>query len=195
MRRIPLVVGNWKMYKTTVEAREFVSALSEVTASTQRRIFLAAPFTAIQEAVDVAKGTKISIGGQNMHDQLEGAYTGEISARMLKGSGASFVILGHSERRQHFGETNALIHRKLLLALKEGLMPILCIGELIHERESGEYLKVLKLQLEECLQGLNAAQVAEVIVAYEPVWAIGTGKTATPEIAQAIHGFIRNWVE
>jgi len=195
MRRIPLIAGNWKMYKTTPEAKEFIVALSDATASTQRRIFLAAPFTAIEGAVEAAKGTKISIGGQNMHDQLEGAYTGEISARMLKANGASFVILGHSERRQYFGETNALIHRKLLLALKEELTPILCIGELAHERESGDYLKILNLQLKECLQSLNAAQVSQVIIAYEPVWAIGTGKTATPEIAQAIHRFIRNWIE
>ncbi len=183
------------MFKTTAEARAYVSALSEETASTQRRIFLAVPFTAIETAVDAAKGTKIAIGAQNMHDQLEGAYTGEVSARMLKSSGASFVILGHSERRQLFAETNGFVHRKLLRALQERLTPILCIGELTHERESGEYLNILKLQLEECLHGLNASQVAQVIIAYEPIWAIGTGKTATPEIAQAIHGFIRNWIE
>jgi triosephosphate isomerase len=195
MHRIPLIAGNWKMYKTTAEAREYISALSEETASTQRRIFLAVPFTAIEGAVDAAKGTKISIGAQNMHDQVEGAYTGEVSVRMLKASGTSFVILGHSERRQLFAETNAFIHRKLLRALQEGLTPILCIGELFHERESGEYLNILKFQLEECLYGLNASQVAQVIIAYEPVWAIGTGKTATPEIAQAVHSFIRSWVE
>jgi triosephosphate isomerase (TIM) len=195
MRRIPLIAGNWKMYKTTAEAREFILALSEATASTQRRIFLGVPFTVIEGAVAAARGTKICIGAQNMHDQVEGAYTGEISARMLKASGASFVILGHSERRQYFAETNAFIHRKLLRALQEGLTPILCIGELAHERESGKYLNILKLQLEECLQILNVSQVAQVIIAYEPVWAIGTGKTATPEIAQTIHSFIRNWVE
>lgn len=195
MRRVPLIAGNWKMYKTTAEAKEFITALSDLTASTQHRIFLATPFTAIEGAVDAAKGSKIAIGGQNMHEKLEGAYTGEISARMLKASGASFVILGHSERRQHFGETNARVHHKLLLALKEGLIPILCIGELAGERESGEYLNILNLQLKESLQGLNAQQIAQVVIAYEPVWAIGTGKTATPEMAQAIHHFIRRWLE
>ncbi len=153
------------------------------------------PFTAIEAGVEAAKGTKISIGAQNMHDQMEGAFTGEISARMLKASGASYVILGHSERRQYFKETNAFIHRKLALALKEGLTPILCIGELADERESGKYGDVLKTQLDECLQNLNAPQVEKVVLAYEPVWAIGTGKTATPEIAQGVHRFIRNWVE
>jgi triosephosphate isomerase (TIM) len=195
MHRIPLIAGNWKMYKTTVEAREYISVLSEETASTQRRIFLAVPFPVVEGAVDAAKGTKIVIGAQNMHDQVEGAYTGEVSARMLKASGASFVILGHSERRQLFAETNPFIHQKSLRALQEGLTPILCIGERAHERESGEYLNILKKQLEECLHSFNATQVAQVIIAYEPVWAIGTGKTATPEIAQAIHGFIRNWIE
>jgi triosephosphate isomerase len=195
MHRIPLIAGNWKMHKTAAEAKEFIAALSKETASVERRIFLAVPFPAMESAVDVAKGTKISIGAQNMHDQLEGAYTGEVSARMLKASAVSFVILGHSERRQLFAENNAFIHRKLLRALQEGLIPILCIGETIHERESGGYWNILKLQLEECLHGLNADQLAQVIIAYEPVWAIGTGKTATPEMAQSIHSFIRNWIE
>lgn len=183
------------MYKTTAEAREYIAALSEETASTQRRMFLAVPFTAIEGSVDAAKGTKISIGAQNMYDVAEGAYTGEVSARMLKASGASFVILGHSERRHLFAETNGFIHRKLLCSLQEGLIPILCIGELARERESGEYLNILRLQLDECLGSLNAPQVAQVVIAYEPVWAIGTGKTATPEMAQTIHSFIRDRVE
>lgn len=195
MKRIPLIAGNWKMHKTADEARKFVSLLSKETASAQHRIFLAVPFTAIEGAVDAAKESKIFIGAQNMHDQPEGAYTGEVSARMLKASGASFVILGHSERRQYFAETNPWIHQKVSRALQEGLTPILCIGELIHERESEDYLKVLKRHLEECLGGLSAEQVVQVIIAYEPVWAIGTGKTATPEIAQEVHRFMRDWLE
>src|SRR5580700_9855764 len=127
MHRVPLIVGNWKMHKTAIEAREFILGLSEATASAQRRIALAVPFTAIEKAVDAARGTKISIGAQNMHDQMEGAYTGEVSARMLKASGVSFVILGHSERRHYFAETNRWIHSKLLRALQEELLPILCI--------------------------------------------------------------------
>src|SRR5262249_28730961 len=159
------------------EASEFISALSEQISSAQRRVYIAAPFTAIDAAVQAAKGTRITIGAQNMHDQTEGAFTGEISARMLKASGASFVILGHSERRQHFVETDSFIQRKLMRALKEQLTPLLCIGEMLHEREGGNHEKILLLQLEECLQGLTQDQITQVIIAYEPVWAIGTGKT------------------
>ncbi len=195
MNRIPLIAGNWKMYKTTAEAEEFISNLAEATGSAQRRIFLAVPFLAIEGAVKAADKTKITIGAQNMHDQQEGAFTGEVSGRMLKKSGAAFVILGHSERRQYFGESNAFIQRKLHRALVEGLMPILCVGELEKDRESGNYLNVLKAQLEECLQGLDAQQMTQITIAYEPIWAIGTGKTATPVIAQDVHSFIRNWLE
>lgn len=195
MNRIPLIAGNWKMYKTTAEAKSFISALIKEIASVERRVFLAVPFTAIEGSVAAAQGTRISIGGQNMHDQTEGAFTGEISARMLKGSGAKFVILGHSERREHFIETDSFIHHKLVRALQEGLTPILCIGELPHERESGDHEKILKLQLDEAFQGITSQQATEIVIAYEPVWAIGTGKTATPQIAQAVHRFIRNWLE
>ncbi len=195
MNRIPLIVGNWKMHKTSGESSAFVSALSEEIGAIQRRVFLAVPSTAIETASHAAKGTRISIGGQNMHDHREGAFTGEISGHMLKSAGASFVILGHSERRQYFAETNAFIHRKLLSALQEGLIPIVCIGELLEERERGDDEKVLKVQLEECLSQLSQAQVKEVVLAYEPVWAIGTGKAATPEMAQNIHSFIRGWLE
>lgn len=195
MNRVPLIAGNWKMYKTTFEARKFISDLSKEIGATMRRVFLAVPFTAIEGSVDAAQGTRISIGGQNMHDEPEGAFTGEVSARMLKASGAEFVILGHSERRQNFIETDSFIHRKLVRALQEGLTPILCIGELPHERESGDYEKIIKLQLEEAFQGVTQSQAAQIVVAYEPIWAIGTGKTATPQIAQTMHRFIRNWLE
>ena len=195
MSRIPLIAGNWKMYKTTLEAQEFISSLSKVTGSTQRRIFLAVPFPSIEGAIQASANTKISIGAQNMHDLPEGAFTGEVSGRMLKASGASFVILGHSERRQYFHETNAFVNRKLQRALQESLMPIVCIGELAEQREGGVHLDVLKTQLEECLQGLNVQHAKQMAIAYEPIWAIGTGKTATPEIAQAVHSFIRNWLE
>lgn len=195
MNRIPLIAGNWKMYKTTSEAQSFISALGKEIATTSRLVCLAVPFTSIEAAVEAATSTPMTIGAQNMHDQIEGAFTGEISARMLNGSGASFVLLGHSERRQYFGESNALICRKLQLALQEGIIPFLCIGELLKDRESGNYEKVLKSQLEECLQGISSAQAAQLVIAYEPVWAIGTGKTATPEIAQAVHYYIRQWLE
>ncbi len=194
MSRIPLIVGNWKMYKTTAEALSFIEALMPEIAGTKHRIGLAVPFTSIEASAAAVRGTKIAIGGQNMHDAPEGPYTGEISGGMLKASGAEFVILGHSERRQHFIETDTFIHRKLLRALIEGLTPILCIGELPFERENGEHEKVLAMQLEDAFQGVGAKQAMDVVIAYEPIWAIGTGKTATPHIAQMTHRFIRQWL-
>jgi triosephosphate isomerase len=195
MARIPLIAGNWKMYKTGQEAREFVHALSSAVAEAQTRIFLAVPFTAIEQSVEAARGSRIVIGAQNMHDQQEGAFTGEVSARMLKAAGAEFVILGHSERRQHFGEANAFINAKLRRALSEGLIPILCIGESEGEREQNATMRVLSKQLEECLSGLDAHRVAQVIIAYEPLWAIGTGKAATPRAAQEVHCAIRQFIK
>lgn len=195
MNRVPLIVGNWKMHKTTLEARAFIADLSERISSVQHRVVLAVPFPAIEGAIEAAKGTRIAIAAQNMHDHLEGAFTGEVSARMLKSSGASFVILGHSERRQYFIETDAFIHRKLVRALQEGLTPILCVGELLHERENGDHEKVLQLQLEEAFQNFTSDQAQQVIIAYEPVWAIGTGQTASAQIAQTMHRFVRNWLE
>lgn len=195
MHRIPLIAGNWKMYKTSAEARDFISALSQESFSDARRVFLAVPFPSLECAAESAKGGRICVGAQNMHDQVEGAFTGEVSAAMLKSSGASFVLLGHSERRHYFSETNAFIHRKVQRALEEGLTPILCIGELLSERENGECESVLRVQLEECLQGITCEQSVHVVIAYEPIWAIGTGKTATPEIAQSVHQFIRQWLD
>lgn len=195
MNRTAWIVGNWKMYKTALEAEAFIAALRQKISPHGRKVCLAAPFTSISAAAKAAAGSTISIGAQNMHDQGEGAFTGEISALMLKSSGASFVLLGHSERRQYFAESNAFIQRKLLTALKEKLAPLLCIGELLAHRESGEHEKVLRAQLEECLEALTPDQASQIAIAYEPVWAIGTGKTATPEIAQLVHHFIRQWLE
>jgi triosephosphate isomerase len=195
MNRTPLIVGNWKMYKTGQEAREFVRALSFAHVSTEKRVFLSVPFTAIEHAVQAALGTSIVIGAQNMHDCADGAFTGEVSARMLKAAGAQFVILGHSERRVLFKETNAFINRKLHRALEEGLTPILCVGESLNEREQNVTERVLNTQLKECLEGLNAHGIGKLIIAYEPVWAIGTGKTATPGMAQEAHHGIRLFIE
>lgn len=194
MNRIPLIAGNWKMYKTAAETRAFFAALAPEVAETDRRVFIAPAFPAIEAAAQAAEGTPIWIGGQNMHDHAEGAYTGEVSARMLKASGARFVILGHSERRQYFSESNAFIRAKIFAALKEGLTPILCIGESLQDRENRNHTGVLKRQLEECLQGVSAAHATEIVIAYEPIWAIGTGKTATPEMAQEMHRFIRDFL-
>ncbi|MBS0620441.1 MAG: triose-phosphate isomerase [Verrucomicrobia bacterium] len=194
MAKIPVIAGNWKMYKSAEEAALYIAALKAESLKTERRILLAVPFTAIDRAAQAARGTPFSIGAQNMHDAIEGAFTGEISASMLLASGAEFVLLGHSERRQHFLETNSFIQRKLLRALSTPLTPILCIGETLPERERGDHEKVLILQLEECLQGVENKAAERLLIAYEPVWAIGTGKTATPEIAGETHQMIRNWL-
>lgn len=194
MQRPTIIVGNWKMHKTVGEAIDFIEALIPFTENTSCEILLAVPFTAIHAASSVAGDSKIAIGAQNMSDQDEGAFTGEISAKMLKEVGSSFVILGHSERRSHFGETDGHIHHKVKRAIYEKLPVILCIGESEEARDEGKSLEVLKKQLDGCLGDLKAEELSQVILAYEPVWAIGTGKTATPEMAQKTHAQIRNYL-
>jgi len=195
MKRIPLIAGNWKMYKTGKEAIAYVHTLASLVASTERRVFLAVPFTAIALAVEAAKQTKVQIGGQNMHEAKEGAFTGEISATMLKEAGASFVLLGHSERRQYFHESNAFINKKVKRALQEKLLPVLCIGESEQQRVEGKTSEVLKTQISECLDGLSWPELREVLVAYEPIWAIGTGRSANPQQAQEVHKLCRDFVQ
>lgn len=189
MRR-PLIAGNWKMNKTVSEsikfARDFVDAVSDVI---DRDILICPPFTSLQVLGQIFSGTNVKLGAQNMHFEEKGAFTGEISPLMLKDVGCTFVILGHSERRHIFGENNELINKKVLSAVSHGLIPILCVGELLEERESGKTFKVVSSQLEEGLKGLS--KEANFVVAYEPVWAIGTGKTATPELAEEVHSFLR----
>lgn len=193
MMRTPLIVGNWKMHKTGKEAQEFIHALCLHIPSQKRRIFLAVPFTAIERAVQAASGP-ILIGAQNMHDEKQGSFTGEISARMLKAAGAQFVILGHSERRELFNESNAFINRKLHHAISQSLTPILCIGESLKERQENRTQQILNKQLEECLKAVDETLISQIIIAYEPIWAIGTGKTATPQIAQQTLHMIRSFI-
>lgn len=195
MARRPVIAGNWKMYKTIAETQAYMHAFAALAKDAQAEVMLAVPFTAIHAASQLAKNTSVLIGAQNMHDAEEGAFTGEISAGMLKEAGAQFVILGHSERRQLFQETNAFVHRKLKRALHEHLLPILCIGETQEMRDRGKTEQVLFSQLGECLEGVPASQIVKVIIAYEPVWAIGTGKTATPEIAQDAHFRCRQFLK
>jgi triosephosphate isomerase len=187
MNRIPLIAGNWKMHKTAREAAVFIQALAPLIGNLKRRVFIAPPFTALEAAAQAARGTQIAIGAQNMYDLPEGAFTGEISSGMLKAAGACFVILGHSERRIYFRETNADINRKVKRALSEKLTPLLCIGETLEEREKGMTHQVLGKQLEECLKGISVEALAPLIIAYEPVWAIGTGRAATPKLANEAH--------
>jgi triosephosphate isomerase (TIM) len=191
MRR-PVIAGNWKMYKTQTEARAYFSALAPlVQGCVHCDMIIAPPFTALSAAVEAAKGTAISIAAQDMHGEPEGAFTGEVSAAMLIEAGCRAVIIAHSERRQFFGETDESANIKVRAALAAGLTPILCVGELLAEREGGKTEEVLKRQFSGGVAALTAAEFSRIILAYEPVWAIGTGRTATPEMAAEAHRFLR----
>jgi triosephosphate isomerase (TIM) len=190
--RRPVIAGNWKMYKTRAETLAFFSAFLPLVEATKHcDIVVAPPFTAICAAVEATHGTKVAIGGQDLHWQPEGAFTGEVSGKMLAESGCTHVIVGHSERRQFFGETDESVHRKTKAALAANLTPIVCVGELLAEREGKQTEAVLKRQFEGGLGALTPEEFSRILVAYEPVWAIGTGRTATPEIAAEAHRFIR----
>jgi len=189
-KRPCIIAGNWKMHKTIEEAETFVRDLDVKFESTDPAIYIAPPFTAISAAAKIAK--HISIGAQNMSDASEGAFTGEIAGKMLIDAGATFVILGHSERRHVFQESNAFIQKKLLRAVDVGLQPILCVGETLKEREDGKAYDVIETQLRECLL---EEPIPNLIIAYEPVWAIGSGKTATPEQAEDMHQACRKCLQ
>ena len=191
MSRKKIIAGNWKMYKTIEEAERFVEDLIPLVKKSKPHIYIAVPFTAISSVAKKVKGTNIVVGAQNMNDATEGAFTGEISAIMLKEANASFVVIGHSERRTIFNESNDFVNRKVTMALNTGLQPILCIGETLQDRESAKTNQVLQEQLEKCLKGVSPEEGRDLVIAYEPIWAIGTGKTATPEIAQETHSFCR----
>jgi triosephosphate isomerase (TIM) len=193
-KRPVVIAGNWKMYKTNEEAVEFVEDLIPLIEAASSTVYLAVPYTAISLVASQCLGTKIILGAQNMNDHREGAFTGEISGSMLKQAGAQFVILGHSERRQLFHETNEFVNRKVKMALEIGLKPIVCIGETSAEREDGHTIKVLTSQLKHSLAGLNEEQMAQVMLAYEPIWAIGTQQAAMPSVAEEIHFFCRRYL-
>ena len=192
MTRIPLIAGNWKMYKTVAEATDLVQGLLRGLGDTAgREVLICPPFTALAAVGPLVDGTPVRLGAQNMHYEAQGAFTGEVAPPMLTELGCRYVIVGHSERRQIFGESDELIGRKLRAALSHGLRPILCVGETKPQRDSGNAEGVTLGQVRACLAGVTAAQMREVVVAYEPVWAIGTGDTATPADAQAMHAAIR----
>ncbi len=192
MTRKYLMAGNWKMHKTVKEAQAYVETfLPLVKEETEREIMLAPSFTALYALVDLLKDTNVVLGAQNCHWEDEGAFTGEVSPKMLAELGVTYVIIGHSERRHIFGETDEVIRGKIEAALRHGLHPIMCVGETLDERVAGDTMLVLERQLREGLKGFSAADLKNLVLAYEPVWAIGTGKTATPEIAQEAHAFCR----
>jgi triosephosphate isomerase len=191
-KRTPLIAGNWKMNKTATEGVELVKEIAAaVGTESSVNVLLCPPFTALSAVSSAVEGTHLGLGAQNMHDKVSGAFTGEISASMLRDLYVTHVILGHSERRSIFGENDAFINRKVLAALSASLKPILCVGELLSEREANQTMEVVRRQIEQGLAAVPAAKAENVVIAYEPVWAIGTGKTATPAMAQEVHAFIR----
>lgn len=191
----PVIAGNWKMNKTVAEAVDFAVRLrTAYSTPPDREVIIAPPFTALQAVADTIRGSFILLAAQNLHEEEKGAYTGEISGKMLREAGCNCVIIGHSERRTLFTESDERINRKLRAALTAGLRPIFCIGESLRQREEGETEAVIEHQLKEGLNNLTANDIESCIIAYEPVWAIGTGKTASPEQAEKVHRFIRKWI-
>ncbi|KPJ61903.1 MAG: triosephosphate isomerase [Deltaproteobacteria bacterium DG_8] len=194
MRR-PLIAGNWKMNKNSAESIKLVSELREMVSDVSDvEIVVAPPFTALGSVEATIKDSNIFLSAQNTFWQEIGAFTGEISPSMLKDVGCQYTIIGHSERRQYFAETNETVNKRLQAALKASLTPIVCIGETLEEREAGKTLAVIEQQVREGLNGLSSEEMEKVVIAYEPVWAIGTGKTATPDQAQEVHKFIRDQI-
>ena len=190
--RKPIIAGNWKMYKTTADAVTLVNALkTEVAGITKTEIVVCPPFTALSAVAGALAGANIQLGAQNVHWEKEGAFTGEIAPAMLKEFCVRYAVVGHSERRQFFGETDAGVNKRAKAALANGLRPIVCVGEMLAEREAGKMESVVTRQVRGSLAGFDKNQILETVIAYEPVWAIGTGKTPSPAQAQEVHALIR----
>ena len=196
MSRVPFMAGNWKMNKTVGEAVELVKELKVSIAGVEGvEVAVAPPFTALYAVRKELEGSSIRLAAQNLYWEEKGAYTGEISSLMLKELGCHYVIIGHSERRQYFGETDVTVNKRIKAALSQGLIPILCIGETLKEREEEKTFAVIDSQLGNGLKGIGEREMERMVIAYEPVWAIGTGKTATPQQAEEVHQFIRQRLE
>ena len=194
--RRPLIAGNWKMFKTCSEAVEAAGQLAKLVAMiSDVDVMIAPQFTALAPVSDVVRGSRVSLGAQNLFWETEGAYTGEISSVMLVSVGCKYVIIGHSERRQYFDETDETVNKKIKAAIKNDLVPVLCVGESEKERESKETFSVLDKQVKKGIEGFSSDDLETLVIAYEPVWAIGTGKTATTDQAQEAHQFLRSVLE
>ncbi len=192
-KRRRVIAGNWKMFKNQADTRAFFSAFNPLVASVQDCDIVIAPtFTSLSAAVEAAKGTHIAISAQDVYWEKEGAFTGEISTAMLVEAGCRYTLIGHSERRQFFGETNETVFKKTKAALAAGLIPIVCIGEMLAYREAGRTENICQTQFHGSVGALTPEEFSRILIAYEPVWAIGTGRTATPEIASAVHKFVRH---
>ena len=193
--RRPFIAGNWKMFKTGSEAVETARQIVSLVKDASAEVMIAPPFTALSAVNEVIKESRVSLGAQNIFWEQEGAFTGEISSAMLVSAGCKYVIIGHSERRQYFGETDESVNKKIRAAIQGGLRPILCVGELESEREAKKTFSVLDKQVKKGLEGFRSDDLTSLVIAYEPVWAIGTGKTATSEQAQEVHHFLRSLIE
>lgn len=189
--RIPFIAGNWKMFKTKAEAAAFAEEFAKLYKGTDVRTAICAPFTDLELLVDAFKGTGIGVGAQNVHFEDEGAFTGEISVSMLSEIGVDYCIVGHSERRQYFAETDETVNKKIKKLFAAGIIPIMCVGELLDERDNDKAFEVVGRQLKKGLEGITSEDMSKLVIAYEPVWAIGTGRTATPEQAEEMCAFIR----
>lgn len=193
--RIPIIAGNWKMHKTIKEAVGFVADIKDQVKDTDVEVVLCVPFTLLQPVKEATKGTNIKVGAQNMHWEESGAFTGEVSPLMLNELGIDYCIIGHSERRQYFNETDETVNKKIHAALKHGIKPIVCVGETLEQRENGQTNMVVKEQVVKAFKDVESSQVADIVIAYEPIWAIGTGKTATPEQANEVIYQIREVIK
>ena len=192
--RKPLIAGNWKMFKTMKDAAAFAEEFKKLYEPSDVRVAICAPYTQLETLVKAFAGSEIKVGAQNMHFEESGAFTGEISPDMLNEIGVDYCIIGHSERRQYFGETDETVNKKLHKAFEHEILPILCVGETLEQRDAGNALSVVAAQIEKDFAGLDAAQAEKVTVAYEPIWAIGTGRTATPDQANEMCGHIRKTI-
>jgi len=193
--RRPIIAGNWKMFKTIAETRQFFDALIPAIQDVEHcDIVVAPPFTALAAAAEEADGTRVSISAQDVYWEPQGAFTGEIAVRMLVDAGCAFTIIGHSERRQYFGEIDQTVEKKTRASIKGGLDAIVCVGESLAERDAGSAISIVRGQVQNGLAGFSESELSHISVAYEPVWAIGTGRTATPEIAESMHAEIRKTI-
>jgi triosephosphate isomerase (TIM) len=194
--RRPLIAGNWKMYKTSAEAVDFVKKfLTLVSGVADRDVMIAPAFTALEAVAAALKGTEVGLGAQDVFWEAEGAFTGQVSPPMLTAAGCRYVIIGHSERRQFFGETDETVNRKIRVTLKSGLIPVMCVGESEKQREAGQTFSILDKQVKDGLRSFVSDELGSLVIAYEPVWAIGTGKTATAVQAEETHAYIRSLIK
>ncbi len=193
--RKPIIAGNWKMHKVTTEALELVKQLKDEANKTDVEVVVCCPFTVLNEVKKALEGSNLKLGAQNMHWEEEGAFTGEISANMLVDMGVDYVIIGHSERRQYFNETDETVNKKTIKAIEKGLKPIVCVGETLVEREDNNTFDVIKKQILAAFENMNSKDIENVVIAYEPIWAIGTGKTASSKEANEVIAYIRSLIE